>query len=334
MARGQGCWTRLTAWIATIALTALPGISPAQAQMPGTIPGMGSMNTASPQQISSAGTGSQTSASSAPDYESAVSFIDSAVPMSQVKMLIDCNYGDRQPTRAAYLFPKSGIPGSPGWQTPETNVDWQELTSYVEVAYQNTFSGFLVLPTMWVNPQVNDNAWGMADIQAGLKVALLSSTGFTSAFEVRGTIPTRSGPGLSTYHYSVEPGLLFFLQPAELFAVEGELRYWIPIDGTDFAGDIARYGIGVSMGQRSYQSIWCTPVVEVIGWTVLGGYQMVSMPDGFFVQGASGETIVNGMAGLRFGLGDTADIYLGYGHCFTGEAWQRDLWRLEFRVRF
>jgi hypothetical protein len=334
MARGQRCWTRLIAWTATFALAALPWISAAQAQMTGTIPGMGSMNTASQQPISSAGTGAQPADTSIPDYESAVSFIDSAIPMSQVKMLIDANYGDHQPTRAAYLFPKSGIPGSPGWRSPETNVDWQELTSYIEVAYQGTFSGFLQLPTMWVNPEVNNNAWGMADIQAGLKVALLNSPGFTTTLEVRGTIPTRTGPGLSTYHYSVEPGLLLFLRPAEMIALEGELRYWTPIDGTDFAGSIARYGLGVSLGQRSYQSIWCTPVIEAIGWTVMGGYEMVSMPDGFFIQGAKGETIVNGMAGLRFGLGDTADIYAGYGRSFTGEAWQKELWRIEFRVRF
>jgi hypothetical protein len=331
MARGLGRWTRQVAWTATLALTALLWQSVANAQF---VPGMGSMNTASPQQISSAGTNPQTATNSAPEYESVVSFIDSAVPMSQVKLLIDANYGDRQPTRAAYLFPKSGLPGSPGWQTPETNVDWQLLTSYIEVAYQGIFSGFLQLPTMWVNPQVNDNAWGMADIQAGLKVALLSGTGFTSSFEVRGTIPTRTGPGLSTYHYSVEPGLLFYLQPSELITVEGELRYWIPIDGTDFAGDIARYGIGISLGQRSYDAMWCTPVIEVIGWTVLGGEEMVSMPDGFFVQSARGETIVNGIAGLRFGLGDSADIYVGYGRAFSGDAWQRDLWRLEFRMRF
>jgi hypothetical protein len=302
--------------------------------MSGTIPGMGSMNTLSSQPISSAGTNSQSSDFTPPDYESSVSFIDSAIPMTQVKLLVDCNYGDRVPTRDAYLFPKSGLPGSPGWQTPETNVDWQRLVSYIEIAYQSMFSGFVELPTVWVNPEVNPNDWGMGDIQAGLKAALLNAPGMTASVEVRGTIPTRSGPGLSTGHYSVEPGLLLYLCPMEMLTLEGELRYWFPINGTDFAGQLARYGLGITVGQRSYQSIWCTPVIEVIGWTATGGKEMVQMPEGFFVRDASGDTIVNGMAGLRFGFGDMADIYGGYGHSFTGAAWQRELWRVEFRVRF
>jgi len=334
MGRVTRRWARLTALTVAAVLTALPGTADVQAQTPGTIPGMGSMNTLSPQPISSAGTASQPSDTSTPDYESAVSFIDSAIPMTQVKLLIDCNYGDHQPTRAAYLFPKSGVPGSPGWQTPETNVDWQQLTSYIEIAYQGMFSGFVELPTRWVNPEVNDNAWGMADINVGLKVALLNSPGFTTSLEVRGTIPTRTGPGLSTCHYSVEPGVLLYLRPMDILALEGELRYWMPIDGTDFAGDIARYGLGVSIGQRSYQSFWFTPVVEAVGWTVMGGQEMVATPEGFLIRGASGETIVNGMAGLRFGFGDMGDIYAGYGRSFTGYAWQHELWRLEFRVKF
>jgi hypothetical protein len=337
MGRGKKRWTRLIGLTLTVVLIAQPWTGRVQAQMPGTIPGMGSMNTAATQPVSSAGTGGQTSDSSSPstpDYDSAVSFIDSAIPMTQVKLLIDANYGDHQPSRAAYLFPKSGVPGSPGWQTPETNVDWQELTSYIEIAYQNVFSGFLVLPTIFVNPEVNANNWGMADIQAGLKAALLSSPGFTTSVEIRGTIPTRSGPGLSTDHYSVEPGLLMFLRPMEALALEGELRYWIPINGTDFAGQIARYGLGLSLGQSSYQSVWVTPVVEVIGWTVTSGKEMAPTPDGFTIHSAAGETIVNGMAGLRFGFGDNGDIYVGYGHSLTGDAWQRDLWRVEFRVRF
>src|SRR5208282_4816781 len=91
--------------------------------------------------------GQPDAASTGPQFESAVSFITSAVPMSNVRLLFDCNYGDRQPTRNEYLFSKSGIPGSPGWLTPEKSVDWQQLCSVIEVAYQNMFSGWIELPT-------------------------------------------------------------------------------------------------------------------------------------------------------------------------------------------
>jgi hypothetical protein len=302
--------------------------------MPGTIPGMGSMTPASARPISYGPALGQPADASIPDYESVVSFIDSAIPMTQVKVRFDANYDNHRPTRAEYIFSKSGIPGSPGWWIPEKSVDYQELSSYIEVAYQGMLSGFLELPTRWVNPDVNPNDWGMADISGGVKFALLSSPGFTTSIEVRGTFPTRSGPGLSTSHYVVEPGLLAYLRPMEWLILEGELRYWVPLRGTDFAGDVARYGLGASFGQRNYSSEWITPVLEVIGWTAIGGQEMVPAPGGPFVRSARGDTIVNGIAGLRFGLGDHGDIYGGYGRNLTGPAWQDQFWRIEFRVKF
>jgi len=107
------------------------------------------------------------------------------------------------------------------------------------------------------------------------------------------------------------------------------------LGGRDFAGDVVRYGLGLSFGERNYDGTWFTPVVEAVGWTVLGGKEMVVFPDGSgVVRGAGGETIVNGMAGVRFGFGDGGDVYVGYGHSLTGDRWQQQLWRLEFRVRF
>jgi hypothetical protein len=327
MGRVKRRWTRLTAWIAAATLIALPGTT--RAQLPGTIPGMGSMNTLSSQPITSAGTGSQTADSPSSPYTSEVSFIDSAIPTSQAKLLFDANYQDHRPTRAEYLFARSGVPGSPGWWVPEKNVDWQELTSYIEIAYQDMFSGFLNLPTRWVNPDVNPNAWGMADIDFGVKVALLSTSGLTTSIEVTGTVPTREGPGLSTSHYSVEPGFLFYFQPMEMLALEGEVRYWKALDGNPFGGDFVRYGLGLSVQTGSI-----IPVLEVVGWTLLGGEEMVPMPSGYVIKSDAGEEIVNVMGGVRFSLGGTGDIYVGYGHSVTGDAWQHEFWRLEFRVKF
>jgi hypothetical protein len=315
----------------TALLAVLPAPANGQDRAPGTVPGMGSVM---PQTTNLNFANSQQAADSGPDYDSAVSFIDSAVPASQVRLRFDANYDDRRPTRAEYLFSKSGVPGSPGWWVPEKRVDYQELTSYVEVAYQGMLSVFLEMPTRWVNPEVNPNDWGLGDINGGVKFALFTSPGMTTTFQLRGTFPTRSGPGLSTMHYSIEPGLLLFLRPLDWLAVEGEARYNVPVTGTDFAGDVVRYGLGLSFGERKYDSEWFTPVIEMVGWTVLNGKEMLLLTDGPAIRSAGGETIVNAMAGLRFGLGDQGDIYLGYGRSLTGDAWQHQLWRLEFRVRF
>ena len=64
---------------------------------------------------------------------------------------------------------------------------------------------------------------------------------------LRGTIPTGNArDGLGTHHVSIEPGILFYRQLSDRFVVEGELRDWASLGGTDFAGNILRYGIGAS----------------------------------------------------------------------------------------
>ncbi len=194
------------------------------------------------------------------------------------------------------------------------------------------FSGWIELPTRFVNPEVNSDAWGMADITFGLKYAFISTGGLSMALEVQGTIPTREGPGLSTDHYSVEPGFLFYLRPMEILTLEGEFSYWYPIAATDFAGDMLHYGLGLSIGQQG-DSLWFTPVLEAEGWTILGGKEGVVMPDGYFIKNTAGETIINAIFGIRMGYGP-GDMYIGYGHSMTGDAWQHEFWRVEFRVRF
>jgi hypothetical protein len=313
--------------LAGAALLLVPAVR-AQDRTPGQISGMG---TIMPQTTQAA----QNQSPAAPDCDSAVSFIDSAVPQSQVKLLFQANYDDRRPSRNEYLFPKSGVPGSPGWWIPERRVDWQDLTSYIEVAFLSQMSAFVEISTRWVNPDINPNDWGLGDFNFGVKWAFISTGGLSATLQLRGTVPTRGGPGLGTSHYSLEPGFLFYLRPIQWMALEGEARYWVPINGSDFSGDLARYGLGFSFGERNYSDFWFTPVVELIGWTMLGGKEMVTFPDGTgAIHGTSGETVVNAMAGVRFGWGDNGDIYIGYGRSLTGDAWQHDLWRIEFRVRF
>jgi hypothetical protein len=323
-------------WTLTILALLLAPPAPLSAQnMPGTVPGMGSV---SPQtgQLNNAMPGqAQAPATSAPDSETGVSFIDSALPMSQVRLLIDGNYDFRRPGRAEYLFPKSGAPGDPGWWRPERRVDWYELTSYFEVAIQSQFSLFGAIATRFVYPDINSDDWGLDDLDIGCKWAFFSCPGLTTTLQVRGTIPTRDGPGLGSSHFSVEPALLLNFRPMQWLAVEGEVRYWLPITNVDFAGDMVRYGLGLTIGERSYDDFWFTPVIEMVGWTLLGGKELIYFPpDTGIARSASGETIANAMGGVRFGFGDTGDIYLGYGHAVTGDAWQHWLWRVEFRVRF
>jgi hypothetical protein len=116
--------------------------------------------------------------------------------------------------------------------------------------------------------------------------------------------------------------------------LEAELRDWIAIDDDDFAGNILRYGVGVS------HDLWCSPcyslkpVVELVGWTVVDGQVSTRQPTGLAaVESASGDTIVNAKLGVRL-AGEQMDLYAGYGRALTGDVWYEDTVRLELRMFF
>ena len=92
-------------------------------------------------------------------------------------------------------------------------------------------------------------------------------------------------------------------------------------------------GVGVSYGEHDKCGLWLTPVVEFVGWTVLGGKEQVSASP-TSIKSAAGDTIVNGKFGVRAGLGESADIYVGYGRALTGDVWYKDLYRVELRLHF
>lgn len=316
---GQMAVLALVCWIACI--------SPAAAQTPSGPQGLfPSAPSSPPPSETTLGAG---------DVESNSGYIDSALPMSQLRLRFDSAYGNNRPSRAEFFYPQSGFPTARGPKLPENNVDYQELLSYIEVAYAGMVSAFVEVPVRWVNPDFNPNAGGLSDINAGFKWAFLTAPGFTSTFQLRGYFPTRVGPELGTLHYSVEPALLFNYRATEWLTFDAEARYWIPMGGTYFQGDVVRYGLGFSLGSQQPDGPWVTPVVEFVGWTVLSGQESVFVsPTESAIRSASGDTIVNVKAGLRFGYSDLMDLYVGYGHALTGDVWYRDIVRAELRFRF
>ena len=266
------------------------------------------------------------------DFDTYVSFIDSALPRTQARVLFDFAEHIRQPTRAEFFQPKGGLPGSPGPPLPETNVNYFQITSYGEVAIFQTLSAFMSTPLTFVDADVNKDPWGMGDVEAGFKWAFVNTPKLVTTFQGRLYLPTASNHALGTDHVSVEPAFLANLLLAKV-SVEGEVRYWVPIGGTDFAGDVLCYGIGVSYKFPLGGSISLTPVLEGVGWTVLGGKELVVDASSISVRGAE-TTIINVYGGLRLGFGNTASVYAGYGRALTGTDWYRDIFRVEVRFIF
>jgi hypothetical protein len=267
--------------------------------------------------------------------DSSVGYVDSAIPGNQLRLRFDAAYDDRRPNLAEFFW-SQGKPLGPGVPRPESRVDFQELSAYLEASVTEQFSGFVEMPWRFVNPEVNANANGISDINAGFKWAFLYSDDGVLTFQFRTYAPTGdAGRGLGNRHVSLEPALLFFQPLTDQLHVEGEFRTWIPIGGTDFAGDVLRYGVGLNYDLCETSEVKVVPVAELVGWTVLNGKESLLHPSGLgSVEDAAGDTILDIKFGVYLKLGQFGDIYTGYGRPLTGNRWYENVYRVQFRLYF
>ena len=267
--------------------------------------------------------------------DSRVGYIDNAIPATEFRLRFDNSSNDHRPTRAEFLYPK-GKPNGPGLPEPQRSVDFQELASYLEFAPSDRLSAFVEFPARWVQFANNPSHSGFSDMNTGFKFAFLREADEVGTFQFRVYAPTGAASrGLGNRHVSLEPAFLFYQRLTERFTGEAELRAWVPVGGTDFAGDIIRYGVGVSYDLYNVCNIQFAPVAEFVGWTVLSGKTNVVLPSGdSFSEDAAGQTIVNAKLGLRVKFSDHAEFYTGYGRPLTGNRWYENTFRLEFRLFF
>lgn len=265
--------------------------------------------------------------------DSKVGYIDSALPGNAFRLRYDATYNNPRPNRAEFFY-APGPPFGPGLPLPERAVDSQDLSAYAEAALTDRLSAFAEMPVRFLNPEVNANTAGLADMNAGFKWAFLHEDAGTLAFQFRTYVPTGDADrGLGTRHVSLEPALLAYRPLTDRLRVEGEFRYWVPVGGGDFAGDVVRYGVGFSYDLFCRDNLRITPVAEFVGWTVLDGQASVVGPAGLVsVEDAAGDTIVNAKLGVRVWLGGRADLYAGYGRPLTGDRWYENTFRLELRL--
>ena len=270
-------------------------------------------------------------------------YLDSAIPRTQIRLRFDAAYDDNRPDRAEFFYPKCGCfmtPDSRGPALPERSVDYQDIRTYIEAAYDNRFSAFLEVPVRFLNPEVNPNTNGLGDINFGAKYAVIANCDQYATVQLRTFTPTGDPfKGLGTNHWTLEPSLLYYSALSDRLSFQAELSDYIPLGGSDFAGNVLQYGAGLTYAAYRGPSFRVSPVVELVGWTVLSGKEA---NDAGQAVSASNDTIVNAKFGLRFGLGDVtqpgllnqSDFYIGYGRALTGEVWYKDIVRAELRLRF
>ena len=270
-------------------------------------------------------------------------YIDTAVPFTHFRLRYDNANDNPFPDRAEFFYAMCGILGGPGPNDLETGVDYQEIRPYFEYAWSNRFSAFIETPIRFIDPEVNPNESGFGDLETGVKYALRACPNWDYlTFQFKVYVPTGDArEGLGTDHVSLEPGLLWFHRLTDRMILEGEVRGWIPIGGSefngdDFAGEVLRYGLGVGYDlyqghNRCCQPTRLTAVTEMVAWTILDGQGLNGNTGAVF--DASGDTIVNLKLGARFTSGPKS-LYAGYGRALSGDVWYEDIVRLEYRYGY
>jgi hypothetical protein len=233
--------------------------------------------------------------------------------------------------------------------TGDPSINYQELATYLEYAPVRNFSSFIELPARFLNPTLVPNYYGFSDLNLGFKYAFVAQPNEYYTFQFRTYVPTGAPDrGLGTGHPTLEPALLVFQRLTDRLYFSGEFRDWIPVDGSNFAGNILRYGAGLTYNIVLTSRFRVAPVNEVVGWSILGGKELVPNPSQFggIVKSVGGQCIVNEKIGLRFGLGnynqpgggsalnDRHSLYVGYGQAMTGDHWYKHDLRVEYNFWF
>ncbi len=285
---------------------------------------------------------------------SMVGYIEDAVVGSKVRVRFDIGLHNRAPDRAEFFYAKCGCYRDLSLNDPARDPDaagpgpgiaddlnFQEFYIVGEYAANERISAFAELPLRWLQPQTAGtfaDQSGMVDLRAGVKLALAATPDMTLTAQVKTFLPTGdSRRGLGTDHASIEPGLLYHHQLTDRAALASQFTLWIPFGGANgvptsvddkFAGNVLSYGIGPSFDVFSNENVRFSPVVELVGWRVLSGYQTAARAD------ASGTNIVNLKFGARTSWGPGSSIYAGYGRALTDAVWYDEIVRFEYRFSF
>src|SRR5262245_11869568 len=142
--------------------------------------------------------------------DSNVGYIDPAIPGDIFRFRYDAAYQNTRPTRDEFFWPP-GPPFGNGPNIPERSVDYQDVSAYLEYTFTSQVSAFVDVPVRFLNPELNPNTAGMADMNAGVKYAFIYSDDLVATFQFRTYAPTGAPRhGLGNGHASLEPALLVY----------------------------------------------------------------------------------------------------------------------------
>lgn len=291
-------------------------------------------------------------------------YIDNPIVGNWFRARYDMAVNNPHPDLAEFFYAKYGLAGGPGVNPPANaqfsprSVNFQVGTFYLELLVAPRLSVFAELAIQRTDMFFPDGTGGsvliknggLGDTIGGFKYALYTDECRYLTAQLKVYAPTGdSHRGLGTHHTTLEPGLLYLSRISDRSYFQGELRYWIPIDGTDYAGNILRYGAGIGYDivgswrdpgplnpYISTRGLRVTAVTEFVGWSVFNGRFTPGGEQGTQVDSRAVPdtfTVVNVKPGLRF-THNMGSIYTGAGIAITGDRWYSDLFRVEYRRMF
>lgn len=288
---------------------------------------------------------------------SMVGYIDDAIVATQIRIRFDAGFDNNAPDRAEFFYPQCACnggtaPGPRNGQGLVVDLNFQQLYMRAEYAPIRRLSFFVEVPVRWIQPQSFakftgsfSNQAGLSDVQEGIKFAALASSSRYLTFQFQASFPSGDGSkGLGTQHYSVEPELIYYQAISSRAALEAMVNGVLPSGGSTFkgkgfAGNVFNYGVGPSYTVYRGERVQFTPVIELVGWSVLGGLETQPLPNPTAqkpatVLPADGVNIVNLKAGARTTIGAHNSLYVGYGHQLTHDMWYKQIVRVEYRYTF
>jgi hypothetical protein len=286
-----------------------------------------------------------------------VGYIADGLIEDYVRVRFDLGYDNNVPDRAEFFYAQCGCngggapgPGQPGPGDLTTGLNFQQLIADVQYAPHPRVAVFGSIPLRFVQPQsflvpnanTFDSESGFSDIRAGIKAALYSTDTATVTAQAQGYFASGDATkGLGTDHASFEAAVLFHQTLSDKVTIESQFGDWHPIggssfngpgplNGADYAGDVLFYGIGPSFELVNTGRLRFAPVIELVGWHVLGGLRQ----DAGDLSPAEGTNIVNLKLGARTTFDDKSSFYVGYGFAMTDEQWYGNIVRFEYRYSF
>jgi hypothetical protein len=289
---------------------------------------------------------------------SMVGYIEDSSVETTVRVRFDAGYGTSAADRAEFFYAKCGcyrgLPASNAAFDPNaagpgpgvvTNLNFGQLYIYGEFAPNPKFSVFADVPFRFLRPDTFAPGTGsfgpqngISDVRFGAKASIASTAERQLTASLRIGAPTGDSlKGLGTNHATIEPVLLYQENPSDRLGVEAQFGGVIPTDGSagvpttsskKFSGSVLYYGVGPSYEVYRNAQLSFAPIVELVGWHVLSGYQTADAAN------ADGINIVNLKFGARMSFRDRSSIYVGYGRAVTTDDWYDNIVRFEYRTTF